>query len=146
METRQPIPEQSLPEVQEQSSAQPSSKLWIFLVIGVLLFAGLIVGAIFLFKAEAATTSHIRDIFIIFMALESLVLGVALVILIIQMATLINLIHNEIEPIMRSTAETVNTLRGTTTFLSENMVKPIIKANEYSAGIKRLFDVIRRLF
>lgn len=115
-------------------------------MIGVLLFAGLIVGAIFLFKAEAATTSHIRDIFIIFMALESLVLGVALVILIIQMATLINLIHNEIEPIMRSTAETVNTLRGTTTFLSENMVKPIIKANEYSAGIKRLFDVIRRLF
>jgi amino acid permease len=77
------------------------------------------------------------------MALESLLLGVALVILIIQLAILINLLQNEIKPILNSTNETVNTLRGTATFLSDNLVEPVIKLNEYLAAFKRLFDFLR---
>jgi amino acid permease len=75
------------------------------------------------------------------MALESLVVGTALVVLIIQLATLINLLQNEVRPILKSTNETVNTLRGTSEFLSENLVEPVIKLNSYLAGLKRLFDL-----
>jgi len=46
------------------------------------------------------------------MAFESLIIGVTLVILMIQLATLINLLQNEIKPILNSTNETVNTLKG----------------------------------
>jgi amino acid permease len=75
------------------------------------------------------------------MALESLLIGAALVVLIIQLASLINLLQNEVKPILKSTNETVNTLRGTTEFLSENLVEPVIKLNSYLAGLKKLFDL-----
>ena len=84
----------------------------------------------------------IRDIFIIFMALESIFLGLILVVLIIQLARLINLLQNEIKPILNSTNETVSTLRGTTAFLSDNLVEPVIKMNEYFAGITQGLSVL----
>jgi len=77
------------------------------------------------------------------MALESLVLGVGLIVLILQLATLINLLQNEIKPILDTTNETVNHLRGTTQFLSNNLVEPVLKMNEYLAGLKKLFEVFR---
>lgn len=118
----------------------PMIKIIIAAVVIVLL---LVFGLVMLLRADAATTSEIRDIFIIFMALESLVLGVALVILIVQLATLINLLQNDIKPILKSTNETVDTLRGTATFLSNNVTEPVIKLNEYLAGLKKLLDILR---
>jgi hypothetical protein len=76
------------------------------------------------------------------MALESLLIGVALVILIVQLATLINLLQNEIKPILNSTSETVNTVRGTVTFLSDNLAEPVIKINETLAAFKKLTDIM----
>ena len=76
------------------------------------------------------------------MALESLIIGIVLVILIVQLAVLINLIQNEIKPIMQATNETVNTLKGTSTFISNNIAEPVIKLNEYLAGFKKLLDLL----
>jgi amino acid permease len=76
------------------------------------------------------------------MAVEFLIIGVALVVLIVQLAALINLLNNEVRPILKSTSETVNTLKGTTQFLSDNMVGPVIKLNEYLAGLKKLIDMV----
>jgi hypothetical protein len=109
----------------------------------VILLAGIVVAIIFLARSPAGTTAKVRDIFIIFMALESLIIGAALVVLIIQLASLINLLQNEVKPILKSTSETVNTLRGTTEFLSENLVEPVIKLNSYMAGFKKVFDLFR---
>ena len=92
-------------------------------------------------QQQPAAAANVRDIFIIFMALESLLVGAALVVLIIQLASLINLLQNEVRPILKSTNETVNTLRGTSEFLSENLVEPVIKLNSYLAGLKKLFDL-----
>ena len=116
-------------------------------VVGVLVLA-LIIGFIYFLMLPQnggpdGATARIRDVFIIFMSLESLVIGVALVILIVQLATLINMLQNEIKPIINSTNETVNTLRGTATFLSDNLVEPVIKLNEYMAAIRRLIDLLR---
>ena len=87
-------------------------------------------------------TDRIRDIFIIVVALESLVIGVALIILIVQLASLINLLQNEVKPILHATNETVNTLRGTSEVLSENLVEPVIKVGGYAAGMKRMLELI----
>jgi amino acid permease len=75
------------------------------------------------------------------MAFESLIIGAALVILVIQIATLINLLQNEVKPILKATTDTVNTLRGTTEFLSENLVEPVIKLNSYLAGLRKFFNL-----
>lgn len=132
------------------STSQPSKKdiglnkgkvaLIVFTVVAI--FATSIAVAIMLFQQPTSTTSHIRDIFIIFMALESLVIGVSLIILIIQLAILINLLQNEIKPIIDSTSETVNTLRGTVIFLSKNISEPVIKLNEHLAAFKRIIDLV----
>jgi hypothetical protein len=112
-------------------------------IIGIFILAVVIASVYFLSTTDITTTSRIRDIFIIFMALESLIIGIALIILVLQLATLINLLQNEIKPILNTTNETVNTLRGTTTFLSNNLVEPVIKLNQYLAAIKRLIDLVR---
>ncbi len=117
--------------------------LIIGIVAVVVIVAVLVVFVVYLATTNLDTTSRIRDIFIIFMALEFLVVGLALIILMIQMATLINLLQNEIKPILNSTNETVNTLRGTASFLSDNLVQPVIKMNEYLAGLKRALDLLR---
>ncbi len=115
----------------------------VFIGIGVvvLIVLALIILSVWFLLQSSTPTDRIRDIFIIFMALESLLLGLALVILIIQLARLINLLQNEIKPILDSTNQTVSTLRGTTAFLSDNLVEPIIKMNEYFAGIQQALHV-----
>jgi hypothetical protein len=116
----------------------------VYISLGALVIvAALIAAAVFLLNQSTDTTGKVRDVFIIFMALESLVIGAALVILIIQLSILINLLQNEIKPILNSTNETVNTLRGTAVFLSNNLAEPIMKLNEYLAGLKKLVDLFR---
>jgi hypothetical protein len=113
--------------------------LWI--ILGGLVVVALVVLAIIGLMQSDEQTAKIRDIFIIFMAFESLVIGAALIILVVQVASLINLLQNEVKPILDATNETVNTLRGTTTFLSENLVEPVIKLNSYLAGLRRFFQL-----
>lgn len=113
------------------------------IIAGVVVLLLLITAAVLLLRADNDTTGRVRDVFIIFMALESLVIGVALIVLIVQLATLINLLQNELKPIIQSTNETVNTLRGTVTFISDNVSEPIIKLNAYLAGLKQFFEILR---
>jgi len=87
-------------------------------------------------------TDQIRDVFIIVVALESLVVGVALIVLIVQMATLINLLQNEVRPILNATNETVNTLRGTVEFLGEEVIEPVMKLSGYLAGLTRMLELM----
>jgi hypothetical protein len=115
----------------------------LIVVIGILLLAGMVTGVIFLLRADAATSEKIRDIFIIFMAFESILIGAALVILAIQLAVLINLLQNEIKPILDTTTEAVNTIRGTADFMSANLVEPVIKLNEYVAALRKIVSFIR---
>jgi hypothetical protein len=126
----------------ETEASQKSIVIWLVVIV-VLVLAGLAAGTIFLLQSDVSTTSHIRDIFIIFMALESFIIGLALIILIVQLATLINLLQNEIKPILNSTSETVNTLRGTATFISDNLAEPVIKLNETVAVVRRLVDFLK---
>lgn len=133
---------ESRQSIKTDETARRQKNILIGIVIGVVIIFSLIVlGAIYLAN-PAAPTERIRDIMIIFMAFEFIVLGLTLVILIIQLAALINLLQNEIKPILDSTNETANTLRGTAIFLSENLTEPVIKINEYVFALYRLFELI----
>ena len=112
-------------------------------IIAVLVIIGTIVAFVFLLRSDDEITSRVRDVFIIFMALEFLVVGFVLIILVVQLARLTNLLQNEVKPILDSTNETVSTLRGTTRFLSDNLVEPVIKLNEYLAGFQSVVNLVR---
>ncbi len=111
-------------------------------IIGVIVLLVLLGLAIFYLLQPASPTDKIRDIFIIVVALESLIIGVALVVLIVQLASLINLLQNEVRPILKATNDTVNNLRGTAEFLGENVVEPVIKLNGYLAGLYRMLEMM----
>jgi nitrate reductase gamma subunit len=131
------------PEEEAANRAAIRRQRWMMvgIIAGIVIFLALIALAVYALLQNDTRTANIRDIFIIFMAFESLIIGAALVILVIQFASLINLLQNEVKPILQSTSETVNTLRGTTEFLSENLVEPIIKLNSYLAGLRKFFDL-----
>jgi len=135
----------ALPSPEENATHKAAliKQRWILagIITGVVLVVAVIVFAIIALSRNPAAAANVRDIFIIFMALESLLVGAALVVLIIQLASLINLLQNEVKPILKSTNEAINTLRGTSEFLSENLVEPVIKLNSYLAGLKKLFDL-----
>ncbi len=117
------------------------------IVVLVILILGLVItGIVFLVSpglTSIDTVARLRDIFIILMALESLLIGLALTILIIQIARLTNLLENEVKPILASTNETISNLRGTSRFLSDNLVEPVIKLNEILAVFQRLADIFK---
>jgi amino acid transporter len=122
----------------------PKQRLIVVGVIALLLLiiTGIVFAVIGLSKMPEDQTGKIRDIFIIFMAVEFLIIGIALVVMIIQLAALINMLQNEVKPILNTTNETVSNLKGTARFLSDNMVEPVIKMNEYLAGIKKFMDMV----
>ena len=106
----------------------------------------LVIGFYFLLNPELTsneTVARVRDVFIILMALESMLTGLALTILIVQVARLTNLLENEVKPILNSTNETISNLRGTSKFLSDNLVEPVIKLNEVVAVIQRMTEIFR---
>lgn len=132
-------------DLQSQDEIRKQRQATIGIIIGaVIMLIILIAGLVFLLSPNTPEeyVARIRDVFIIIMALESLIIGLILFVLIFQLARLINLLQNEIKPILDSTNETVSNLRGTTLFLSENLVEPVIKLNEYLAGVIRLISVI----
>lgn len=127
---------------QMKGASAEQRRVMIYIILFVVLILILIVGSVYVLALPETKTDKIRDIFIIFMAIESLLIGFALVILMIQLARLINLLQNEIKPIVNSTQDTLGHLRGTTVFLSENLVEPVLKLNEYMAGFSQLLQVV----
>ncbi len=127
-----------------QSEASKPYRFWA--IVGGLLLLALIVGGVFAVIAlvnNPDQTETIRDIVIIFMAVESLVIGLVLIILIVQLAQLTTLLRNEVKPILDSTNETLGTVRGTTAFLSDNLVKPVVRVNSAVAALRRAFELVR---
>ncbi len=137
-------------ESAEQMSARQARRVQRGLIlvglVAVVIVAGLAVGLYFLSQNEAATRT-VRDIFIIILALEFMVLGIALVVLLVQLSRLILLLQMEIRPMLESASEAINTVRGTTDFLSENLIQPVIQLNSSLAGMRKLlelFNLFRR--
>ncbi len=131
-----PVPELSPEELRRQ---RITIAVIIFIVF---LFVLTTLVSVFYLSLPTTDTERIRDIFIIFLSLEFLVLGLTMMILIVQLSTLINLLQNEIKPIIESTNETANTLRGTAMFISENLTEPVITLNEYLSALRQFFITI----
>jgi hypothetical protein len=138
--THPPLTPEQLAALKETERRQKT--IIISIIAGMIFILAMLGVAIYFLLQPATPTDKIRDVFIIVVALESLVIGVALIVLIVQLASLINLLQNEIRPILAATSETVNTLRGTAEFLGENVVEPVVKLNGYLAGLRRMLELV----
>jgi hypothetical protein len=146
-ETQNPPPEPPQQPTPEELAAQREQEAQMKRTmtgvgIGAVLLLVLLGVSIYFLLQPGTPTDKIRDVFIIVVALESLLIGVALIVLVVQLASLINLLQNEVRPILKATTDTVNNLRGTAEFLGENVVEPVIKLNGYLAGLYRMLELM----
>ena len=111
-------------------------------ITAAVVLVAILILAVYVLLQPGTPTERWRDIFIIMVSLESLVIGIALTVLLVQLASLINLLQNEVRPILLATSETVNTLRGTAEFLGESVVEPVIKLNSYLASLRRVLELM----
>ncbi len=104
-----------------------------------LIVAFIVVIALLLSQGDVGNTASViqivRDVFLIFLSLQGVMIILALTILIAQIARLINLLQNEVQPILKNTQETVKTASGTIRFVSENVTSPLVKVGGFLAGV-----------
>ena len=108
--------------------------------IVILLIAGLIFSIWYLLQ-DSVRTETIKNIMIIMLGVELFLIGAASVILAIQVSKLANLLKNEVKPVLEAANETMNTVRGTAKFMSDQVVEPVIKINSFYAGIKKILSI-----
>ena len=88
------------------------------------------------------TSAVIRDIAIIVVAIESIFVFLLLGILAWQVWRLTKMIQTEVKPILDDAQETLGTLRGTTTFVSDHVVTPVVSTTGKVAGVRRTASVL----
>jgi hypothetical protein len=127
------------PQDQEQEQAIPTAYVIVGVVVLIILALAFVFGIVLLANNYPNQLAAVRDVFIIALALESCVFGIVLLLMLVMLIRLVNTVEFEIKPILRQTNETMGTVRGTTTFVSKNVVRPTVKARSYVAGLRSGF-------
>ncbi|MGD2105274.1 MAG: hypothetical protein PVJ55_09235 [Anaerolineae bacterium] len=143
-----------------ESPAEKRARRWLIggAIVVALILAGLVTLMVFLsinaYRATRAgvspspgsvVVSLVRDTAIVFVAFESLVIGVLLIVLMLQLQSLIVLLRDEIRPMLEAANETMTTVRGTTQFVSHSVVSPVVKWSGYVAGVGRILRQVSGL-
>ncbi len=131
------------PDASAKTSARRSNRKLVAAIAAIVVMA-LVIGG-FVWMIQAGATAIVRDVFIIFMALVSLFIGVMLLALVYQIAALTRMLREEIKPLLENAQETLNTARGATMFVSDNVVRPMIGAAGAVAGVARVISLLSDL-
>jgi hypothetical protein len=153
-----PVPPESVaPPAIERSPAEQKARrlLIISLTVAGVFLVGLIVLLVFLSidayhaaysgappSPGSVVVGLLRDAAIIFVAFETLIIGVLLILLMVQVQSLVVLLRDEIRPMLEAANETLATVRGTTQFVSHSVVTPVMKWSGYLAGLQAILREI----
>jgi hypothetical protein len=130
----------AIPDVTERQSRNVLRT--ILIVVGILLVVAAI-SAIFVGLATHPNfTAVLRDISIIVLALTTAITTIFLIILLFQLQSLIVLLRDEVQPILESLNDTAGTVRGTTRFVSDSVVSPVIEVAGYAAAVRATLSAI----
>ena len=110
-------------------------------VIMLLLVAGLVLFGMFLLRNPDLTRT-LRDLVIIVLALEMLVMGIAIIVVTVQLARLLHLIRHEIKPILEQASDTIVALRSIVRLVNDSVAAPVVKLGGTLAGAVRFLRII----
>ena len=93
---------------------------------------------------------ELRDLVIVVWGILGIVfLAVALVLTVVVgltarglMSTVQTLLRDDLQPTLRSARQTVDSIRGTTSFVSETAVAPVIRVYGVVSGVRRFMSVL----
>lgn len=144
MEEVQETTSTEIPEGVPPAGGGLSTRQTIGLVLIAIVLLAIVGLALYGMVTHPILTSILRDISIITLALVTIIIGLFLIVLIFQLQSLIALLRDEIKPILDSANETASTVRGTTTFVSDAVVTPMIQVISLAAGVGQTFRTLRR--
>ena len=84
----------------------------------------------------------LRDIAIIILALESIIIGLVLVLVLLQLRSLARLLRDEIAPMLDSAEQTVTIVRGTADFVGDSVVRPVIRLASWGSAARRAVQLV----
>jgi len=142
--TPQPAPEAGASNgIMARLKAIPIWGVAAAVIVGVMLLIfviGIIVALVTDAQQTAAKFQIIRDVFIIVLSLQGILIIAALAVLILQVARLVNLLQNEVMPILNNARETLNAAKGSVEFVGTNVTDPLIRVGGFLAGARVLFN------
>ena len=119
-------------------------KWWALLAILILglIVVGICFGLYQLGGADQAPLERLRDIVIIFLVFQLLLVTIVLAGIAAGLGFLILVLKDQIIPLLRELTETARRLRGTTEFMTEEAVKPIISAAGRAARVRAMVRTV----
>jgi hypothetical protein len=139
MTTETTPPETASPEQASRWSVQRIAVLGAGVLGGIIVLIFLIGVALAVFTDAPVTAARIeivRDIFVIVLLLEGLLIVASLAVLVVQVGRLINLLQSKSKPILEDAQETVSSARGTVEFVGKNVTEPLIQAGSFITGVR----------
>lgn len=108
------------------------------LVLG-LIVVGICYGLYQLGGADQAPLERLRDIAVIFLIFQLLLVTIILGGIAAGLLFLLLVLKDQVIPLLTELTETAKRLRGTTEFMTEEAVKPIIKSAGQAAKLRAMF-------
>lgn len=108
-------------------------------VLGLLFIVLLLVGALVAALTAADTWAPViqifRDVLLVALLLESLLIIAAVAVLLLQMAGFLIMLRSEVKPILENARETTRLSKATAQFINTNAVDPVIQIKSFLAGL-----------
>lgn len=84
----------------------------------------------------------VRDVAIVLLAVESLVIGVLLAVMLVQLKALIKMLREEVAPLLDSAGETAQRVKGTVGLVTDTVITPLIRVRSWAAGARQTIDTL----
>jgi hypothetical protein len=115
-----------------------------FVLVIILIFIGALVLA--LTNSEAVSIVQvIRDVFLIALSLQGILISVAFVVFVVQVVRFINLLKTEFRVILVNMQNTVKEAQTTAEFVSANAIGPLIRISAFFAGLAAFFSELANI-
>jgi len=119
-------------------------------VVAVVTLVVLILIGVWLFNHPAAA-AVLRDIFIILLGIQSIIIGLLLLVLVVatiyvalKMYDLTQFVQDELRPMLQRADDTLRTVQSRTAFVSDAAVKPVIEVMSYAAWMRAILRSFTR--
>lgn len=140
------------PEAESESSSRWTLRNVVVLagggVIGVIVLLFLIALLIVLFGDPewwAIRMQYFRDLALIFLTLQGILIVTGIAVLVLQVARFVNLLRSEVKPITDDAQSAVREVRATSAFVSKNAVQPVIRFQAFFAGVATFVSELLQL-
>jgi hypothetical protein len=107
-------------------------------IIAIAFVVGLLLSLSSPLEATALRIQYLRNIAVIVLALEGILIIGSIAILIMQITRLINLLKKEVRPVLANAQSAVDSAKGAVEFVGDSVAQPIIQTGAFLAGAKVL--------